>query len=252
MRIQRLQWAGLRLEADQQLILIDVVEDFAASLTGEATGQVSPGASLTVTDTGQADYILLTHLHRDHYDPALIRRCLKPDGLVFCLDVLAEQLRRDGLERVVGFALTQEFRAGPLTFTAVYALDGFADPQCAWVVEDGEHRILHGGDTLWHSHFWSLGARYQVFDAVFLPINGVVVHMPQLPFSPVAATLTPLQAVSAAQLLRARQLVPIHFGLHLPGFYEEYPAALDETTRLAAEWGVALTSLENGQELSWS
>lgn len=251
MRIQRLPWAGLRLEADQQLILIDAVEDFAASLMGEAAGQVSAGPNLAAADTGRADYVLLTHLHRDHYDPALIRRCLKPGGLLFCPDAVAEQLRHDGLERVVGFAFNQEFRAGRLTFAAVYALDGFGDPQCAWVVDDGQQRILHGGDTLWHSHFWSLGSRYQSFDAVFLPINGVVVHMPDRLFSPVPATLTPQQAVSAAQLLGARQLVPIHFGLHLPGFYEEHPDALGETTRLAAESRVGLAVLQSGQELVW-
>ena len=66
-------------------------------------------------------------------------------------------------------------------------------------------------------------------------------HLPHLAFSPVPATLTPLQAVSAAQLLHARQLVPIHYGLHLPGNYEEYPAAPAETSRLAAELGVPLT-----------
>ena len=248
MHIQRLKWAGLRIEADNKCILVDAVEDFAASVMGDAAGQVDAGEHYTAADTGQADYILLTHLHRDHYDPQLIRRCLRPEGLVFCLDALTDALRHDGLERVVGFQLNQEFQAGRLKFTAVYALDGFGDPQCSWVIDDGQQRILHGGDTLWHNQFWNLGARYQAFDAVFLPINGAVVH---LPFSPVPATLTPPQAVSAAQLLHARQLCPIHFGLYLPGSYEEYPDAPRETERLAAERGVVLTFLQNGQTLRW-
>lgn len=110
---------------------------------------------------------------------------------------------------------------------------------------------MHGGDTLWHNQFWSLGAHYQSFDAVFLLINGVAVHLPHLAFSPVPASLTPLQAVSAAQLLHARQLCPIHYGLTIPGSYEEYPATLAETQRLAAELGVPLSVLDNGQELAW-
>ncbi len=77
MRIHRLKWAGLRPEAHQKTILIDPVED---------------------------------HLHGDHYDSALIGRCLRPDGLVFCLDVLADTLRRDGLDRVVGFGLNQTLK----------------------------------------------------------------------------------------------------------------------------------------------
>ncbi len=253
MRIHRLKWAGLRLETHQKTILIDAVEDFTASPMGKETGQVDPEETYTPVAPNSVDYVLLTHLHGDHYDPALIRRCLRPDGLVFCLDVLADTLRRDGLDRVAGFGLNQTFRAGSLTFTAVYAMDGFADPQCAWVLEDGERRILHGGDTLWHNQFWSLGARYPSFDAVFLPINGVVVHLPppNMAFSPVPAALTPLQAVSAAQLLKAQRLCPIHFGLHRPGHYEEYPNARQETVRLAAELGVPLALLRSGQELHW-
>lgn len=253
MRIHRLKWAGLRLETDQKTILIDAVEDFSASPMGKETGQVDPEEGYTPVAPGSADYVLLTHLHGDHYDPALIRRCLKPEGLVFCLDVLADTLRRDGLDRVVGFQVNQAFRAGELTFTAVYAADGFADPQCAWVVEDGERRILHGGDTIWHNQFWSLGTRFQSFDAVFLPINGVVVRLPppNMAFSPVPAALTPLQAVSAAQLLHARRLCPIHFGVHRPGHYEEHPNAQQETARLAAGFGVPLALLRSGQELDW-
>jgi len=251
MVVQRLKWAGLRLEAAGRCLLIDAVEDFAASVMGAAAGQVGKAGNPVSGATTQADYILLTHLHRDHYDPQLIRDCLRPEGLVFCPDAVAATLRADGLDRVVGFALNQAFQHGSLKITAVYALDGFGDPQCSWVVEDGEHRILHGGDTLWHNQFWNLGAHYQSFDAVFLPINGVAVHLPHLAFSPVPATLTPLQAVSAAQLLHARQLCPIHYGLNIPGSYEEYPAALAETQRLTAELGVPLSVLNNGQELAW-
>ena len=251
MHIQRLKWAGLRLEAAGRVILIDAVEDFSGFAGGAATSQVEETGLAVSAATTRADFILLTHLHPDHYDPQLIRACLRPEGLVFCLDAVADTLRADGLDRVVGFALGQKFWQGELQLTAVYALDGFGDPQCSWVIEAGKRRILHGGDTLWHNQFWSLGARYESFDAVFLPINGAVAHLPHLEFSPVPATLTPPQAVSAAQLLHARQLVPIHYGLHLPGGYEEYPAALAETQRLAAGVGLPVSTLANGQALTW-
>ena len=252
MRIQRLKWAGIRLDAADRCLLIDAVENFTASITGPTTGEVDEVETAIALPAIQADYVLVTHLHRDHYDPQLIRTCLRPEGLIFCLDVLADALRQDGLDRVVGLSVGEKYQAGPLTITAVYAMDGFGDPQCSWVIEDGEHRVLHGGDTLWHNQFWRLGAQYQQFDAVFLPINGAVVQLPHLAFSPVPATLTPLQAVSAAQLLHARQLCPIHFGLNIPGSYEEYPAARRETSRLATEMGVTLTFLKSGQELTWS
>ena len=172
MRVQCLKWAGLRLEAAGCCRLIDAVENFAAFAMGAATGRVDMGGTPVSGATTQADYILLTHLHPDHYDPQLIRDCLRPTGLVLCPEAVADTLRADGLDRVVGFALGQEFQQGPLKMTAVYAMDGFGGPQCSWVIEDGEHRVLHGGDTLRHNQFWNLGTRYQSFDAVFLPVKG--------------------------------------------------------------------------------
>ncbi len=50
-----------------------------------ATRQVEKTGLSVSGATTQADYILLTHLHPDHYDPQLIRDCLRPGGLVFCL-----------------------------------------------------------------------------------------------------------------------------------------------------------------------
>lgn len=251
MRVQRLKWAGLRLEAAGYCLLVDAVEDFEASVMGAAASQITADGEPVTGANTQADFILLTHQHRDHYDPQLIRDCLRPGGLVCCPAAIVDALRADGLDRVVGFALNQEFRQGALTITAVYAHDGVGDPQYSWVIADGEQRILHAGDTIWHNQFRHLGARYQAFDAVFLPINGVAVQIPHLVFSPVPASLTPLQAVSAAQLLNAKQLVPMHYGLSIPGSYEEYPNALGETQRWAAELGVPLRVLRSGQELTW-
>src|SRR5205823_4836234 len=60
--------------------------------------------------------------------------------------------------------------------------------------------------------FRHIGRQYGPFDAAFLPINGV--RQPEQIAPPLEAlhTLGPEQAVDAAIALRARQLVPIHYG----------------------------------------
>src|SRR3546814_6380636 len=61
---------------------------------------------------------------------------------------------------------------GDFTATPVPASDGYGDVQMSWVVSAGGRRIFHGGDTLWHGHWWRIGRQFGPFDAAFLPVNG--------------------------------------------------------------------------------
>src|SRR5436305_2908740 len=77
MRIRRLGWAGIELEADGQTALIDPLQDVTplADFVGEprdALPAPTPGASVA----------LVTHLHSDHCDPPAIAAALAPDGVL--------------------------------------------------------------------------------------------------------------------------------------------------------------------------
>ena len=116
---------------------------------------------------------------------------------------------------------------GEFTLIAVPAVDGFNETQVSWIVSGLGKRILHGGDTLWHGGFWQLGNSYGPFDAAFLPINGAKLKSVE-PFSDVEATMTPKQAVAAAIVVRAKLLIPIHYGFNDPESYLEHPNAVSE------------------------
>src|SRR2546427_766791 len=64
MRIRRLGWAGIELEADGQTALIDVLRDITplAEFVGEPRDALPP-------PTPAASVALATHLHADHCDP---------------------------------------------------------------------------------------------------------------------------------------------------------------------------------------
>ncbi|WP_353719801.1 MBL fold metallo-hydrolase [Dyadobacter sp. 676] len=224
MKLQRLSWAGLKVESDGQVLLIDAVQNYRR---GASIGPENPVQF--VSDTA-ADAVLITHLHSDHYDPEAIRAVLKPEGKFIASEAIVPELTADGFAPT-GVSLNETRRYGNFAVTPVFAMDGVGDKQVSWVIEADGQRILHGGDTMWHNQFWQLGKTWQHFDAVFLPVNGAVVNIPRVAPTPVPITLTPIQAVTVARLLHADVLVPIHYGFHKEGMYHQHPQMEEEMAR---------------------
>ncbi|GHH27931.1 MBL fold metallo-hydrolase [Lentzea cavernae] len=231
MRVRRLGWAGLEVEAAGRRLLIDHVLDLSPLFTGW-----KPGIGL-VAPSGQATAALVTHLHRDHTDATALAEALPAGAPVLRpapghgddVDNVATLLsERELAERrlaveVVDTWSVREF--GPFRVTAVPSVDGLGDPQLNWVVEADGQRVFHGGDTMFHGWWWLVARRFSPFDAVFVPANGAVVDAPHLqPPSPVAAAMTPFQAAAAAEVLGARYAVPMHYEAEqpfkLPGYVE--------------------------------
>ncbi|GEP93171.1 L-ascorbate metabolism protein UlaG, beta-lactamase superfamily [Chitinophaga terrae (ex Kim and Jung 2007)] len=247
MKVQRLGWAGIKITAHQQTILIDAVEHFDRGKFLLDT----PDASYKFSDNTKADIVLITHLHKDHYDAELIRKVLKPGGKFIVSDEIAGDIKADGFNDFTSLQLNETFSVNNITITPVFAMDGTGDKQVSWVIEDGTHRILHGGDTIWHNQFWAIGRQYNSFDAVFLPVNGATMYFLK-PFSPIPATLTPIQAVSAAHLVNASTLVPIHYGFNKTGLYEEFPDVVPTLKKEAAAQNVMLKLLQAGESIEWN
>ncbi|BET48020.1 MULTISPECIES: MBL fold metallo-hydrolase [Streptomyces] len=231
MRVRRLGWAGLEIEAGGERIVIDYVRDLTPLFTGWQPG---PGLA---APSGTASAALVTHLHRDHTDASALADVLTPGAPVLrpapghgddvdnVTTLLAERelVRHRLAAEVVDVWSTRDL--GPFRVTAVPAVDGLGDPQVNWVVQADGQRILHGGDTMFHGYWWLVARRFAPFDAVFLPANGAVVDAPHLqPPSPVPAALDPLQAAAAAKILDARFAVPIHYEPEqpdkIPGYVE--------------------------------
>lgn len=258
MRIRRLGWAGIEIEADGRRAVIDLLEEI-----GVMERFVGPAHDRLVAPDPGVDVALVTHLHFDHADPAAIARVIAPGGVL----LRPAPADGEGLE-VAGVALTEAGLAerdvparvaGPweavevagLRCVAVPAVDGFGDPQVSWVVEAGGRRILHAGDTLFHGSWWLIATRHGPFDAVFLPVNGAVVDLPhRRPPSPLAAAMDPRQAAVAAHLLGARIAVPIHYDtLHRPPVYVQVDDPAGAFCEEAAALGVEARVLAPGEAL---
>ncbi len=234
MRLTWLGWAGVELESGDATLVIDPLGDPAAVFA--AFGDRVAGAPLPqVVDAsaGRAVAGLVTHLHRDHTDAPALDRALAPGAPIFEpaaggggeLENLAllqaeAELAATGRERRQ-FEPWESTTVGPFTVTALPAVDGFGDPQVAWLVEADGVRVLHLGDTLFHGSWWRMARRHGPFDVVLLPVNGTVARFPhRRPASPLPAVLTPEQAAVAAEVLGARLAIPMHSeGYEIDGIY---------------------------------
>lgn len=239
LRARRLGWAGVELEFDGQTLLIDYIQDTEPLVQLRSTDEPFPPS----LQPGAAIGALLTHLHADHADAKALAIALKPNAKILrpepatgtpadmALTDYAEQkfAQSDLNIEVVEAWSTRHF--GPFKVHAAPAIDGFGDPQLSWVVECDGKRVFHTGDTLFHGYWWRIVNKFGDVDLAFLPINAPIVDFPLLqPASDLEAVMGPEEAAMAASILKAKLVVPIHYGsLHKPPMYIE---TADATQRL--------------------
>ncbi len=259
MEIRWLGWAGVEIESQGERVVVDPLADAEAVFAPLQERGVAVDPPEVVAPRRGAVAGLVTHLHRDHADAAALAQALRADAFVYEPQPYgggrAEQagvaqadaeLTAAGLARSATEPWTS-FEAGPFRLAALPAVDGLGDPQVSWLIEAEGRRVLHLGDTIFHGWWWRIVQRFGAPDAVLAPINGARVAFPhRRPASPLPATLTPEQAVLAAELLGAKALIPIHYGGYdLPGVYEPLPNVLAQVRSA----GAGVTVLEPGEQL---
>ncbi|AJY74809.1 MBL fold metallo-hydrolase [Paenibacillus beijingensis] len=230
MKVQKLPWAGIRMQFETTSIAIDPLFHFPAHF-GQPHDPLYP-----LDEFGPVDAVLVTHHHTDHFDPEAIAAFYGETVPVY-VPSLPHALARGGrLTDIREIKPGESFQVGALSVTATDSVDGFGDPQVAWVVQGGEKKVIHCGDTLWHGYWWNIAKTHGPFDAAFLPVNGAVLELPGFTPSHQPISLTPEQAVSAAVVLGAGALVPIHYGtVHHPPVYHQTPNLLDRLTATAKD-----------------
>lgn len=212
MHIQRLSWAGIKVEVGSTTLFVDAT--------------VSEADDIPLTFTTPNCHAVVTHHHSDHYDLKALESVFSATSLLIChQDVYPWLAPPNGALRIQTVSHYQPLLlsrgSGEVVVTAVPAVDGFGHPQVSWVIDGAGKRIIHCGDTLWHGHWWDIGRAYGPFDMAFLPINGARQISGRFTDSGFPMVLTPQQAVSAGAILGAKQICPIHYGRHEPPIYLE-------------------------------
>lgn len=238
LRIQRLAWAGIRLQLPASTLFIDPLVD------PDAWGDALGDRLVPVDDVVGDAYMAITHAHPDHFDPKAAARVLARGG-VLAHAAGIQPLPLPPAARTRPSAPWEPQLLGDFTATAVPASDGYGDPQVSWVVSAGGRRIFHGGDTLWHGHWWRIGRQFGPFDAAFLPVNGARFGW-RKPVSGQPGVLTPEQAVAAAAIIGARCLVPIHHGVSGLAEYVEVEDPVGRLRRAAQARGIPVQPVAPG------
>lgn len=245
LRIQRLAWAGIRLQMPGATLFVDPLIDPAI------WGRALPDRLIPVDGAEGDSFVLVTHRHPDHGDGAAIASALKNGGT---LAYAAGTPPFSGLPDTVrqrSCPLWEPQMLGEFTATPVPASDGYGDLQVSWVISGGGRRIFHGGDTMMHGGWWRVGRQFGAFDAAFLPINGAAFSWRQ-PATDEPAVLTPKQAVAAATILGAERIVPIHYGITGADGYSEMPDLLAALDKASSVGGPRVTVLAPGEWLNWN
>jgi len=154
------------------------------------------------------DVMTISHGHGDHMaDAVTLAKRLKP--AIVCNYEIGQYLGRQGVSNVQPMNKGGTQQAAGLQFTMVQALhssgieDGdrvvYGGEPCGFVItlEDGT-RLYHAGDTAVHSDMALIAELYQP-EIALLPIGDLY-------------TMSPREAAVAARLLKARWIVPMHYG----------------------------------------
>lgn len=237
--VERLTWAGVKLVTGDTTVFVDAVGT-------DLWDGAAPEGLVPVASNTARTYALITHAHNDHFDVDTLKDTLGARGYVICHESIATYVASRGL-RVIPAKMYEPVFRGGFVFTAVPAEDGLGDHQVSWIVSNGEQKVLHAGDTLWHGQWENIGRQFGPFDVVFLPINGARIGRNPMPETP--AVQTPLQALDAALLLRGKLLVPIHYGLSDPPNYVEVEHPLKTLNTLAKARRQSIRHLLPGEQL---
>jgi L-ascorbate metabolism protein UlaG (beta-lactamase superfamily) len=199
------------------------------------------------------DAVLISHLHADHLDPPSLRMVGSATRLIVP-ERAGATLRRRGFAAITELAPGSSATVDALTVTATPAVHdarryklGRRLPALGYVVEGAGSRVYFAGDTDLFDEMDELDG----VDVALLPIAGWGPRLSR-------GHLDPERAAEAAERIRPRIVVPIHWGTYLSRrLLRKFPDALTAAPRKLAELlperapGVELRVLEPGQSLDF-
>ncbi len=188
------------------------------------------------------DVILVTHGHFDHLPDAVpLAKQFKP-AVVSNFEI-SLWLEGKGVENVTGMNKGGTTQAGPLAVTMTHAFHS------SGIMDDG--KVIYGGEAA--GFVVELPDKRKVYFAgdtdVFAEMTIIgELHQPELAFLPIGDlyTMSPREASVACRMLKAKKVIPMHYGTFPPliGRPEELAAKI-------ADLDTEVWPLEIGKPVEW-
>ncbi len=209
--------ASVYLEVDGARIMLDpMLSEYASPLARVGPKRFHP-PPLALEALPKMDAVLISHDHYDHLDMETTRHLAKVGSHFIVPLGIGAHLERWGVpaSQVTELDWWQsadirgvKFTSAPVRHYSGRGLrDGNATLWSSWSIAGPAHRVYFSGDTGFGEHFREIGERLGPFDLSLLKIgsygpgqNWLDIHM------------DPEQAVEAHILLKAKRLLPVHWG----------------------------------------
>ena len=215
----RVTWFGhssTLVEIDGARLLTDPIWSDRASPVAWAGPHRWYPPTIALAQLPAVDAVLISHDHYDHLDTATIV-AMRGWHNVFIVPLgIGAHLARWGIPaaRIVELDWWQSTRVGALTVTLVPARHASGrvnaqGDQTLWggfALVGARHRVYYSGDTGLFDAMDDIGRRFGPFDLAMIEAGQYDADWPDW-------HLGPEQSVLAAQRVRAKALIPVHWGL---------------------------------------
>ncbi|MDT2672878.1 metal-dependent hydrolase [Enterococcus dongliensis] len=172
---------------------------FDPFITGNSLTDLTP-------EKVQTDWILVTHGHSDHIGD-MLSIAKRNDATIISIVEICNFAEKNGVNKTHGMNIggSFDFPFGQVTMvhaqhSSGYEVEGqmlYMGEAAGFILQAEGKTIYHAGDTSYFGDMAFLGENFDI-DLAFLPIGDNF-------------TMGPHDAVIAAKLLKAKQVVPIHY-----------------------------------------
>lgn len=166
-------------------------------------------------DMPSIDYLILTHDHYDHLDFKTIRKLKNKVGRIYCSLGISSHLKHWSIDpnKITEMDWWQsEQLKDSMQLTAAPARHfsgrGLKRGQTLWssfILKTASYNIYIGGDSGYDAHFKEIGNKFGPFDLAILESGQYNTMWPLI-------HMMPEETVQAAADLKAKNLLPVHWG----------------------------------------